>query len=363
MLPGLYAHAPFCQRRCPYCDFYSDTDLTLIPLWLTALKQEAALRFPYWTDSFDTLYLGGGSPSLLNRQQLTSFKEALGPLKISPKAEVTIEANPEDVTAEIVRGWVSVGVTRVSLGVQSFLEKALTGPLGRTARRDMSLSAIKIIRGSGLSLSLDLLFAWPGQDIEDWLDDLAWAGDSGAEHLSLYALYPPVGSPIAQSLKLGQYRPVAEDLEAEMFLTAGCYLKRRGYERYEVANFAKRGAQCRHNLKYWRRDNYLGLGPAAHSFDGTRRWANVSSITEWAKALSEGRTSLSLIEDVSPEQARLESLMLGLRLAQGAPLSLAKDQRLVDKLTADGYLIKTGGYMKPTEKGFLAADFLARFLA
>ncbi|MDR1576606.1 MAG: radical SAM family heme chaperone HemW [Deltaproteobacteria bacterium] len=360
--PGLYVHAPFCPRRCPYCDFYSIGDLSKIPLWLEALEREVSHQAPYWTYVFDTLYLGGGSPSVLEPEHLATVKDVLGPLKISPKAEITLEANPEDVSEEKVTAWVKLGVNRLSLGVQSFQDKALSGPLGRGHRVGDVIKAMEIVNKAKLSWSLDLIFGWPGQSDLDWLNDLELAVDSGAGHISTYVLTTAPGSALANSYASGELIPVAEAEIADMFLKAGVYLRKYGFERYEVSNFARKGAYSHHNLKYWRRDNYLGLGPSAHSFDGARRMANASSVDKWAEALAQGRTALDLIEDITPEQALMESLMLRLRLAEGAPLKWIKDSERAEQLARDGYLTKVGALWKPTEKGFLAADYLAREL-
>ncbi|MDR1871218.1 MAG: radical SAM family heme chaperone HemW [Deltaproteobacteria bacterium] len=364
MNPGLYVHTPFCPRRCPYCDFYSTPELELIPQWLTALELEVNHHTPYWrTEVFDSIYLGGGSPSVLNADQLGALKKVISGLKLAPRAEITLEANPEDVSPEKVALWANWGVNRVSLGAQSFQERALQGPLGRTHGSADIGRAIKLIRKAKLALSLDLIFGWPGQEFNDWVLDLNQAVDFGVKHLSVYCLSTPLGSVLAQRLAAQELFAAPEGLVADMFLVAGDILKAAGLTRYEVSNFAKDGSFCRHNLKYWRRESYLGLGPGAHSFDGAKRSANTASIQKWAEALAHGRTSLSLVEDITPEQAVLESLMLGLRLAEGVPIKLLKDPSLAEKYVGEGYFTKAGGFLKPTEKGFLAADFLARALA
>ncbi|MDR1085171.1 MAG: radical SAM family heme chaperone HemW [Deltaproteobacteria bacterium] len=363
MNPGLYVHVPFCLRQCPYCDFFSVSDLTKIPLWLNALDIEVSHQSPYWTYLFDTVYLGGGSPSLLAPEELLTLKAIIHRFKISSKAEITLEANPEDVTDDKTELWASFGVNRLSLGVQSFQEKALTGPLGRSHKPEDIQRAISSVRKSKLPLSIDLIFAWPGQTLVNWLDELETAAAAGAEHISAYCLTLAPGSPLAESIKSGLFEAVPEDLAADMFLKTGSFLKKRGFGRYEVSNLAKKGAQCRHNLKYWHRDNYLGLGPSAHSFDGTRRSSNVSSVDKWAQALANGHTAVNFIEDITFEQAQTERIMLALRLAEGVPLKWLKDLDKAEFLAKEGYLANTGAYYKPTEKGFLASDFLARSLA
>ncbi|MDR1165586.1 MAG: radical SAM family heme chaperone HemW [Deltaproteobacteria bacterium] len=361
--PGLYAHVPFCSRKCPYCDFYSVSALGEIGAFLEALAAEAKIVSRYWSGEFDSLYLGGGSPSLLSIEDLAALKKALSPLKISPKAEVTLEANPEDVTSEKARAWSDWGVTRVSLGVQSFSQEALVRALGRTHNHRHNHQAIAAIKKEGLALSLDLLFGWSGETLAEWEADLREALKAGPRHISAYALTPSPGTRLAEELATGARPPLPiDDAVADLFLLAGEILAGGGFTRYEVSNFAKRGQECRHNLKYWRRAPYLGLGPAAHSFDGVRRYANVASLDDWAQALSEGRTQRDFIEDIAPEQARLECLMLGLRLSEGFPPAMVKSADALDHLIGEGYLRYDGERVAPSEKGFLAADYLARTL-
>jgi oxygen-independent coproporphyrinogen-3 oxidase len=332
-------------------------------MWLDSLAVEARQQAAYWTYEFDSLYLGGGSPSVLSPDQLASLKEALSPLKISPKAEITLEANPEDVTADKALAWAEWGVTRVSIGAQSFQRKALIAPLGRSHSDSDILKAVEAVKKAKLFFGLDLIFGWPGQTSQEWREDLELAVATGTGHISTYELTIPHKSPIAQKFLTGELIALPESEIADLFLLAGSYLKKRGFERYEVSNFARKGAYSRHNLKYWRRDAYLGLGPAAHSFDGSRRSANVASVDKWSLALAQRHTALSLLEDLTPDQARLESLMLCLRLAQGAPTSLINDQGKAAELALAGFLVKNGAYWKPTEKGLLCADYLARELS
>jgi oxygen-independent coproporphyrinogen-3 oxidase len=361
---GLYVHVPFCVRRCPYCDFYSEESLYDIPLYLKALRAEALREAGLWPMGFDTAYLGGGSPSILNVRDLVSLWETIGIFRVSPEAEITIEANPEDLTLAKVRFWRELGVTRVSLGAQSFSPRGLSGSLGRSHGVPEILTAIDLINKEGLSLSLDLIFGWSGQNLEDWLSDLRAAVDSGADHLSAYSLTAPPGTRLWESLGSGAAAPLpSEDMVSELFLAAGELLRSFGFRRYEVSNFARPGKECRHNLKYWKRAPYLGLGPAAHSFDGRSRRGNFSSLFGWAEAMEKGKPSFDFSEDIGPSEARLESFLLGLRLSEGIPLSEIRDLDKLAALIRDGFLYKEEGRILPSEKGFLTADYLARELA
>ncbi|MDR1545775.1 MAG: radical SAM family heme chaperone HemW [Deltaproteobacteria bacterium] len=362
--PGLYVHVPFCARKCPYCDFFSVSALELTPVYLKALAQEAARAAAFWRTPFDTLYIGGGSPSLLSRGDLKALKAALSPLELTPDAETTLEVNPEDADPDKMAFWADWGVTRLSLGAQTFDARFLAGSLGRTHLPADSFAAMEAAAAAGLSLSLDLIYGHAGQNPEDWAADLDKASASWAEHISAYALTPAPGTPLARALAERLVpRLLGEAASAELFALTAEALKIRGFERYEVSNFARGGAVCRHNLKYWRRTPYLGLGPSAHSFDGTRRWADEASVRRWAAALDRQDEPRSFVEEVTPEQARLEAIMLGLRLSEGFSASLLKPSQALEDFCAQGYLELEDELIKPTEKGLAVADFLARQLA
>ena len=358
--PGLYIHVPFCARRCPYCDFYSISALELIPRYVAGLAREASLAASQWPEPFETLYLGGGSPSLLNREGLTGLLAALAPLNLTRLQEVTLEANPEDVLPEQADLWAEAGVTRLSVGLQTLDERWLGPVLGRRHRPSQSLAAAELLRGRPFALSLDLIYGLPGQAPADWGRDLFRAAELEPRHISAYGLTAPSGSPLARSLAERLLPPLPPpDQAAELFLLTGQALEAKGFYRYEVSNFARPGHESRHNLKYWRRIPYLGLGPAAHSFDGRRRWANVASIRRWASALDAGVRPLAFEETLDERAARLERIMLGLRLPEGLPEDELIGAGRLEEFIASGHLRRGEGRLHPTEKGLLAADRLA----
>ncbi|MDR2455251.1 MAG: radical SAM family heme chaperone HemW, partial [Deltaproteobacteria bacterium] len=326
MPSGLYVHVPFCSRKCPYCDFYSVGALDLIPSWLEGTAREAALAGPGFLDScgpFDTLYLGGGSPSLLTRADLRALLASLAPLLgAASLKEATIEANPDDVTADKALFWKEAGFTRVSLGAQSFDARWLHASLERSHTPAETFAAIEAVAKSGLNLSLDLIYGHPGQKPEEWAGDLDKAASGPARHISAYMLSAPPGTPLGRAVADGVVKLPGEKMYAELFEVTGQALELRGFSRYEVSNHALEGFECLHNLKYWRREPYLGLGPSAHSFDGQRRLASVPSVRRWASALSRGERALAVSEVVTEEMARLEAVMLGLRMAEGLERSL-----------------------------------------
>ena len=358
--PGLYVHVPFCARRCPYCDFYSVSALDLIPRYVEALGREARAAASAWTAPFETLFIGGGSPSLLNREGLQGLFKALAPLDLSGLQEITLEANPEDVLPEQADLWAECGVTRLSLGLQTLDERWLADVLGRGHSAPDSLRAVEILRGRPYDLCVDMIYGLPSQQPEDWGTDLIRAAELGPEHISTYSLTVEQGTPLARSIadKLLPPPPPSEKA-ADMFLISGQALTPKGYYRYEVSNFAKPGHESRHNLKYWRREPYLGLGPSAHSFDGSKRWSNVSSVRQWATALASGSEARAFTETIDPRAAHLEKVMLGLRLPEGVPEDLLADAPRLTEFIESGHLVRTEGRVRPTEKGLLLADRLA----
>jgi putative oxygen-independent coproporphyrinogen III oxidase len=373
---GLYIHLPFCKTKCPYCDFYSVTDATLIAAYLTALDAEARLyrnRFP----AFDSLYLGGGTPSLLTSAQLAALINNLRrTFSFTPNTEITIEANPDDVTAAKLALWLDLGINRLSLGVQSFHEAELRF-LGRRHKAKQTEAAIDLIRAAGFTnLGLDLIYGLPGQSLDTWLKTLETALGCAPEHLSCYQLTlaagetPALRTPMAQRLARGEFALPDEETQRDFFLLTAGFLTARGYLHYEVANFAREGPQagslchyvCRHNMKYWNRTPYLGLGPGAHSFLPERRWWNLSSVEHYGAALSAGDAPVAETESLSPEQIRLETLALGFRTCEGVSLATIRERpggdAVVAALTQAGLVRVDHDRVIATSQGLVVADRL-----
>jgi len=374
--PGLYVHVPFCQTKCPYCDFYSITSPDLISAYLEALEREAPLYRDSFA-SFDTLYLGGGTPSLLDTGQLTALVNNLRRhFDFATDTEFTLEANPDDITADKLRLFLDLGINRLSLGVQSFDEPELRFLKRRhTARQTME--AIELIRAAGFdNLSLDLMYGLPGQSLEGWTGTMEMALSFAPEHLSCYQLTIPAGetpappgetpalpTPFARRAARGELTLPDDEAQRDFFLLTGQFLQDQGYVHYEVSNFAKgEGYCCRHNLKYWRHTPYLGLGPAAHSFRAGRRWWNVSSVAQYCTALGAGGTPLAGSESLTPEQLRLESLCLGFRTREGVALEVIRQfpgwAAALSELQAAELVQLTAGRVAATPQGLVVADRL-----
>lgn len=362
-LSGLYVHIPFCRTKCPYCDFYSIASPDLIPTYLKALEQEARLYRNQFS-AFDTLYLGGGTPSLLTGAQIASLaKRVRRHFSFASETEFTLEANPDDISREKLRLWRDLGANRLSLGAQSFNEAELTF-LKRRHTAAQTLAALSLIRAAGFeNLGLDLIYGLPGQTPDAWLRTLEQALACAPEHLSCYQLTMAPGTPLSRRAARGQVALPDEEAQRTLFLLTCEFLEDRGYLQYEVANFA-RGEEyfCRHNLNYWQRLPYLGLGPAAHSYQGGRRWWNHRGLAGYAVALAAGRAPLAGREALTPEQVRLETLYLGFRTREGVDLEVIESQSgwgpVLSRLQAAGLLRLTNGRVAATPRGLVVADRL-----
>ncbi|HEV2291151.1 MAG TPA: radical SAM family heme chaperone HemW [Gemmatimonadales bacterium] len=323
----LYLHVPFCARRCSYCDF-AIAVRKRIPS--RAYADAVLLEWQQWNrrsdahdmtgPAVDTLYFGGGTPSLLEPDELARIVEGLTSRHpLAPGAEVTLEANPDDVTPARAAAWRRAGIGRVSLGVQSFDPAVLTW-MHRTHRAEQVAPAVEALRGAGIGqVSLDLIFAMPAEVPRDWARDLEQALALAPDHLSLYGLTVEDHTPLARWVSRRQVRAAEDDRYAAEFLAAHSALSGAGFEHYEVSNYALPGRRARHNSAYWRRATYIGLGPSAHSaFERERRW-NVREWAEYERALTAGESVVGGREVLDDAALRLEEIYLGLRTADGLP--------------------------------------------
>ena len=362
-LPGLYVHIPFCLSKCPYCDFYSETGTSMVSAWLTALEQEMLL----YKDSFnrfDTLYIGGGTPTVLEEPLLHNlFDHLYRVFRFTDDAEITVEANPGDVTSEKLAVLKECGVNRISLGVQSFDDKALTFLKRRHTAKE-AVRALDLIGSQGfLSLGIDLIYGIPGQTLDGWIGTLEQAVLFHPEHISCYQLTPAKNTELWEMLAGEEVRLPDEPEGEALFVATAEYLEEHRYLHYEISNFAwGEENRSRHNQKYWQHTTYLGLGPSAHSFKDGKRWWNVRSVEQYCGLLKQGRAPVSGEEHLTPEQRELESLFLGLRTSGGITLSQLTANRegnaLLTELLQQDYVKLIGRQVVPTRKGFLVADRL-----
>lgn len=365
---GLYVHVPFCASRCRYCGFASGTDRGLIGPYLEALGREAAFRLPLFEGPFDTLHIGGGTPSVLSDDELAVLLDQVGEAaRLEPLSEITLEANPDDVTSSRAQRWHELGFHRVSLGVQS-LDDARLDWLGRRHTARAALRAIVALREAGSeNLGVDLIIGLPDQDERALEAEIAALRPFGLEHVACYQLTAEPGTPIGESVRSGRVRLPDEDAQARLFEFADALLTAEGYDHYEVSNFGKtQGFRSRHNQKYWHHAPYLGLGPSAHSFWGRRRSWNVRTTADYLAALARPGLPEEGFEVLSADQLRLEAIALGLRTSDGIPALLIKPEiraARVPRLQKTGLIMQRGDRLTPTLRGMLVADALARELS
>ena len=327
----LYIHIPFCARRCTYCDFsIAVRRRTPVGEFLDGLERELTLAgLPA---DLATIYLGGGTPSRLGGEGIARLADLLG----RPRGldEFTIEANPDDVTPEAVRAWVSAGVNRISLGAQSFDERVLSW-MHRTHQAGQVGRAVSVSRDHGLTnVSLDLIFALPESLQRDWSRDLDRALALDPDHISLYGLTVEAGTPLFRQIGGGESAAPPDTRYESEYLLAHQHLGAAGFRFYEVSNAARPGREAVHNRAYWRRVPYLGLGPSAHSFDGSVRWWNEAAYARWVSLLKEGTRPVAGREILADAQRDLEQLYLGLRTVEGIELPAVESEKLRNKLTA-----------------------------
>jgi putative oxygen-independent coproporphyrinogen III oxidase len=372
---GLYLHIPFCSAICPYCDFavltggpekrrqFADHLISEISLWAPDRSAFAGI---------DTIYFGGGTPSALAPEDLARILGAVREnLSVRDGAWVSFEANPEDVNPASVRAWRDLNVRFLSLGIQSFDADALKF-LGRRHDPEAARRGVETARAAGLdTISIDLIYGLPGQPFEIWRRTLEQAVALAPDHISCYQLTFHEGTPFGFRLARGKMSELTEEDQAEIFLFTHEFLRDHGYPAYEVSNFARSPEhRSRHNQKYWHHVPYLGLGPSAHSFSGTRRWWNERKLWPYEKRTAHGERPVAGSEELTREDLALEALMLGLRTVDGIDLKdfrerygiglWKRNEPLIERLVLEGLLRMEGNRLIPTLAGLAVTDSLAR---
>jgi oxygen-independent coproporphyrinogen-3 oxidase len=373
--PGLYLHIPFCSAICPYCDFavltggperrqqFADNLISEIALWA---PDRAAF------EGIDTIYFGGGTPSALAPDDIARILGAVREnLSVQDGAWVSFEANPEDVNPESVLAWRNLRVRFLSLGIQSFDADALKF-LGRRHTPEEACRSVETARAAGFdTISIDLIYGLPGQPFETWKQTLEQAVALQPDHISCYQLTFHEGTPFGFRLAKGQISELPEGAQGDIFLFTHEFLRDHGYPAYEVSNFARSPEhRSRHNQKYWHHAPYLGLGPSAHSFSGTRRWWNERKLGPYEQKIDEGERPIADSEELTRTDLALEALMLGLRTVDGIDLvefqerycmDLRKrNEPLVERLVREKLLRIEGDLLIPTLAGLAVTDSLAR---
>jgi oxygen-independent coproporphyrinogen III oxidase len=354
---GLYFHLPFCTVHCTYCPFAISTDLALQDQYVDALLREVDARAS--DVRVDSIYLGGGTPSRTSLPNLMRlFDRIQSRFDVAGDAEVSMEANPEDVTAESLSVWRALGVNRVSIGVQTFHDGELRA-IGRIHDREDAIGAVRDAVDSGMRANLDLILGLPRQTIESFRETLDTAVDLGAGHLSLYMLDLEEKTPLAVQVDRGRVVLPEEDSVAALYIEAIDRLRQRGLRQYEISNFARAGEECRHNLRYWTRGEYLGFGLASHSFLGNERFANTRDIRRYIEQSPDAR---DFSETLGHDEVRRERLFLQLRQTSGihyedlVALCGQEAKEWTERGIQDGWLRRVDGRVAFTPSGFLQSN-------
>jgi len=385
---SLYLHIPFCEHKCIYCDFYSispresaDRNEGLIRRFLDALKGEISLRSrdERFKASYETVFFGGGTPSLLSPSAIDGILDALaGSFSIERDAEITLETNPGTVDPQKLKAFRAVGVNRLSLGVQSFYDDDLQF-LSRIHSSRQAKESIREAHQAGFqNVSIDLIFALPSQTRDRWESNLRQAVELNPTHLSCYSLILEPNTPLLRMVESGQVTLLSVEQDAELYEHTIHFLGTQGYEQYEVSNFAKPGFKSRHNSNYWNHTNYLGFGPSAHSFWSTaqsgglpKRWWNLADVTGYAERLERGNLPVAGEEELTTERLIEEEVLLGLRSegvdAAGFPRKFGRDLIAehgpkIDALISNGMAIVKDGRIRLTAKGYLVCDEISASL-
>ncbi len=346
-MTGIYIHIPFCKSRCLYCDFFSTTQLHRRKEYVHALLQEIADRQDEMHD-VRTVYFGGGTPGLLDAEDIVALLDAL---PYAPDSEVTLEANPGDLTEDRARALRQAGINRLSIGIQSFSDRLLQN-IGRRHTAQEACDAVRFAQQAGFdNLSVDMMYGLPEQSLNDWRDDLQQAMALHVQHLSAYCLTYEAGTPMTRLLEQGQITETDEETENAMYDTLCDTLAANKFEHYEVSNFAQSGYHSKHNSSYWNNAPYIGLGAGAHSYDGRRRSWNPADLDRYIGDIT-GRTLQREGETLTDEQHRTERIMLGLRTRDGIN---AKDvtgkQDCVERYVRQGMLQCSAGRISATRSG------------
>lgn len=346
---GLYIHLPFCKNKCPYCDFNSYAGkLDLAEEYVTRLLKEAK---EFKGEKIDTVYIGGGTPSLLPAELILRLTDSLfNTFEIAQSPEITIEVNPGTVDEEKFRVYKQSGINRISVGVQSFNDGMLK-ILGRIHDGKQAEKVVKTAQDVGFSnISADLIFSYDGQTEDVWQTDLKKIKELEICHVSCYGLKVEEGTPF---FKNGM-KNLDEDTDRKLQELTVCYLRSCGFDRYEISNFAKPGYKSRHNLHYWYCDEYIGLGAGAHSYIEGKRYNNILSPGKYIQA-ENVRENIILLTN---EDKKTERFIMGMRLAEGTKEEFAENKEALEKYVNLGFIIRENGKVRFTDKGFDVSNFI-----
>lgn len=332
-MAGIYIHIPFCKKRCTYCDFYTEVAPKLIPDLIDSIVKELKIRNKYLkNEDIQTIYFGGGTPSVLNKHQFELIFDTIYSIyNISKNAEITFEANPDDLTSEFLASISSLPFNRISIGIQSFDDRDLK----RINRRHTGQDAINAVKNAQIAgfnnISIDLIYGLPEQTIVDWKKQLEIAFSLNVQHISSYGLTFEKGTALWKQREKGKVQIIDDDTMNEMYQILITEMTKNDFEAYEISNFALPNYRSRHNTSYWKQEAYIGLGPSAHSYDISSRQWNVSSITKYVNAIQNG-TSFFEREILTANDRYNDFIMVSLRTSDGIDIELLEKEFGIDYL-------------------------------
>lgn len=369
-MAGIYVHIPFCKRICSYCDFYKTAVVSLVPDYLKALALELDIRKEYLQQEIiETIYLGGGTPSLLTPEQILFILEKIKQLhQISPECEITLEANPDDLSTQYLEQLrYKTGINRISIGIQSFNDRDLH-LLNRRHNAQQAMSSIEYALEAGFkNISVDLIYGLPGMDIRAWQKNLDLVFAAHIQHLSAYHLSIEPGTAFARLASRGVLKITDEEESFLQFAALRKTAAENGFIHYEISNLAKTGYFSKHNSNYWQQKPYLGIGPSAHSYNIQSRQWNIAPVKNYINAMAAGEAFFEK-EELDDDKRYNEYLLVSLRTIEGVDLERVQrefgDQRCISLVMAiqsliiSGHMVQEGRICKLTEKGWLISDFI-----
>ncbi len=367
-MAGIYIHIPFCKQACHYCNFHFATSLHYKNDFVAALLKEIELQKDFLNnETVETIYFGGGTPSLLKTEDLILIIEKIKTTSIvSAQAEITLEANPDDITEEKLLGWKETGINRLSIGVQSFFEEDLKW-MNRAHTADQAVSSLQLAIQHFNNITIDLIYGTPQLTNKKWKQNVDTAISLNISHLSCYALTVEPKTPLDKMIKQHESEAADPDKQSEQFLLLMEWLEQAGYEHYEISNFAKPGRRSRHNSSYWQQKKYLGLGPSAHSFTGKMRQWNIANNSLYINSINKGIVPFEK-EELTAVQQLNEFIMISLRTMEGIKLQVISDEfgvtskEVLDKskrFIENGLIKFENNSLILTKEGKLLADGIA----
>jgi oxygen-independent coproporphyrinogen-3 oxidase len=372
MVNYLYIHIPFCIKKCIYCDFYSiPLKSQIVGDYIKALCREIGLRKDVVGD-LTAIYIGGGTPTILSEKEIAGLLKSMRDnYIIDPDAEITIEANPRTISEDKARKLLDLGINRMSIGIQSLIDKELI-TLGRSHNAEDAIKAVKDVRSAGFkNISIDLIYGIPLPkfqisnfkfQIQNWEYSLQKALELSLEHISTYELTPEKDTPLYEDIKSGRLAMPEEGVISEMYYKGIDMLKEHGYIHYEISNLSKLGYECRHNLNYWNRGEYLGIGAGAHSFFGGKRTGNAKDISHYIESINNNKMPVADEHYITNDEALKEFIFLGMRKTDGVDMKLLPDKKrvlmkkAVEELSYHGLVEVKGNYLRLTRKGLILSN-------